>query len=68
MGWGGRQWEGLFPEMAEFLRAETERALLELFRDRATQGSAVVVVTHSEAVAASADRVVRLVDGRIVDG
>ena len=48
--------------------AETERALLELFRDRATQGSAVVVVTHSEAVAASADRVVRLVDGRIVDG
>ena len=48
--------------------AETERTLLELFRDRAAQGSAVVVVTHSEAVAASADRVVRLVDGRIVDG
>jgi putative ABC transport system ATP-binding protein len=48
--------------------AESEGTLLKLFRDRAAQGSAVVVVTHSEAVAASADRVVRLVDGRIVDG
>jgi ABC-type lipoprotein export system ATPase subunit len=28
----------------------------------------VLVVTHSESVAAAADRVVRMVDGRVIDG
>jgi putative ABC transport system ATP-binding protein len=42
-----------------------EVRLLELLRGRANEGKAVLVVTHSEHVAAAADRVVRIVDGRI---
>jgi putative ABC transport system ATP-binding protein len=42
-----------------------ETRLLELLRRRASDGKAVLVVTHSEHVAAAADRVVRIVDGRI---
>ena len=44
---------------------ETSQQVLGLLRGRAREGGAVVVVTHNEAVAASADRVVRLVDGRV---
>jgi putative ABC transport system ATP-binding protein len=46
---------------------ENERSLLELLRERASAGAAVVVVTHSDRVAEAAHRVVSLVDGRIVD-
>ncbi len=45
-----------------------EAALLRLLRQRADAGRVVLVVTHSQRVAGAADRVVRLVDGRIVDG
>jgi putative ABC transport system ATP-binding protein len=45
---------------------ETERRLLTLLRERAAAGTAVVVVTHSRAVAAVADRVLRMRDGRWV--
>jgi putative ABC transport system ATP-binding protein len=41
--------------------------ILDLLRRRADAGGAVVVVTHSDRVASAADRVVRLVDGRVVD-
>ncbi|MGP8304211.1 ABC transporter ATP-binding protein [Streptomyces inhibens] len=44
--------------------AETERRLLALLRERAADGTAIVVVTHSRAVAAAADRRLRLRDGR----
>ncbi len=44
-----------------------EAQVLELLRGRADRGKAVLVVTHSERVAASADRIVRMVDGRITD-
>lgn len=44
---------------------ETSKHVIDLLRDRAREGGAVVIVTHNEAVAASADRVVRLEDGRV---
>lgn len=40
--------------------------VLELLRERANDGGAVVVVTHNDAVSASADRVISLSDGRVV--
>ncbi|MDQ6698314.1 MAG: ABC transporter ATP-binding protein [Actinomycetota bacterium] len=45
---------------------DTEREVLGLLREQATNGTAVVVVTHSAAVAEEADRTVRIVDGRVV--
>ncbi len=40
--------------------------ILELLRDRAQAGAAVLIVTHSEEVAGLADREIGLLDGRIV--
>lgn len=48
--------------------AETEQAILHLFALRRLEGGATLVVTHSAALAARADRVVRLFDGRVVNG
>jgi putative ABC transport system ATP-binding protein len=48
--------------------AMNERALLALLRERTEEGGAVIVVTHSERVAAAAERVLRLQDGRVLDG
>jgi putative ABC transport system ATP-binding protein len=47
---------------------QAEARVLELLRGRADRGKAVLVVTHSDSVAAAADRVVRMVDGRVTDG
>lgn len=47
--------------------AETEEEILRLFAQRSSTGGATLVVTHSEALAARADRIVRLRDGRITD-
>ncbi|HEX3336558.1 MAG TPA: ABC transporter ATP-binding protein [Jatrophihabitans sp.] len=43
----------------------TERGVLGLIRARADAGVGVVVASHSPAVAAAADRVVRIADGRL---
>jgi putative ABC transport system ATP-binding protein len=43
----------------------TADRILRLLRDRADAGSAVLIVTHSGEVAATADREIRLLDGRI---
>lgn len=48
--------------------ATNEARLLALLAARARAGGAVLVVTHSPAVVAAADRVLRLVDGRLSDG
>ncbi len=48
--------------------AATEARLLDLFAQRGERGGATVVVTHSPSVAAAASRVVRMIDGRFVDG
>ena len=47
--------------------AETERDILRLFASRRQNGGATLIVTHSDALAAHADRVIRLLDGRIVN-
>jgi putative ABC transport system ATP-binding protein len=43
----------------------TAQRVLSLLRERASAGTAVLVVTHNPAVAAAADREIRLRDGRI---
>ena len=45
--------------------ADAEANVLELLRRRADDGTAIVVVTHSDTVAAAADRVIALADGRV---
>ena len=47
------------------LDGTTASRVLTLLRERAGEGMAVVVVTHDDAVAASADREVRLRDGQV---
>lgn len=47
--------------------AATEADLLRLLSERCAAGSAVLAATHSRTLAASATRVLRLDDGRIVD-
>jgi putative ABC transport system ATP-binding protein len=44
--------------------AEEEHAILDLLRQLRPQDGATVIVTHSDVVAAQADRIVHLVDGR----
>jgi len=44
---------------------QAEIRVLDLLRSRADRGKAVLVVTHSEAVATAADHVVRMTDGRV---
>jgi putative ABC transport system ATP-binding protein len=47
---------------------ETERQLIELIAGRKYAGRAALIATHSMALAARADRVYRIADGRIVGG
>ena len=46
--------------------AETEQKILTLFEQHRTHGGAILIVTHSDAIASRADRIIRLEDGRIV--
>ncbi len=48
------------------LDASNEDAVLSLLHDLAAEGSAVVVVTHSQSVSDHCDRVIGLLDGRLV--
>lgn len=48
--------------------AEHERGILDAIAEHTRAGGAAILATHSEAVARHADRVVRLRDGRVVDG
>ena len=47
--------------------AATEALVLAVFDEQRESGTAILIATHSEALAAHADRVVRMRDGRIVD-
>lgn len=48
--------------------AETEDRLIGHFEARRKEGLATLLATHSGALAARADRVIRLKDGRTIDG
>ena len=48
------------------LDSVTARRILELLRERADAGAAVLIVTHSADIAAGTDRVITLRDGRLV--
>jgi putative ABC transport system ATP-binding protein len=48
--------------------AANEARLLDLLAERARRGGANLIVTHSDAVASVADRVLRLADGQLLDG
>lgn len=48
------------------LDLETARQILRLLRSSADSGTTVLIVTHNSAIAAMADRVVHLRDGRVV--
>ena len=48
------------------LDSESGREVLELFRRLHERGQTIVLVTHSDEVAAAADRIVRMRDGRVV--
>lgn len=47
------------------LDGQTEAGVLRLIRDQAGRGTAVVVASHSAAVAAMADQLIRLKDGSV---
>jgi putative ABC transport system ATP-binding protein len=47
--------------------AETEKQILDLLEAHRRDGGATLIATHSDAMAAHADRIVRLLDGRVVN-
>ncbi|MBI1742920.1 ABC transporter ATP-binding protein [Candidatus Acetothermia bacterium] len=49
------------------LDTKTGRSILELFKSLNQQGRTIVLVTHDPNVAANADRIVHVMDGRIQD-
>ena len=48
--------------------AATEQRILALFEEHKKNGSAILIVTHSDAIAKHADRIIWLDDGKIVKG
>jgi len=48
--------------------SETEQGILAIFDEHHRGGGASLIVTHSEAIATRANRVLRLEDGRIIHG
>ena len=46
---------------------ETEQRILSVFDEHRKSGGAILIVTHSQAIASRADRVIRLEDGKVVN-
>lgn len=49
------------------LDSRTSGDVMRLLRELHAEGSTVILITHDDNIAASADRVVRIMDGKIVD-
>lgn len=49
------------------LDSSTSKEVMEVFRQLNAEGMTTVIVTHDPAVGAATHRIVRIVDGRIVD-
>ena len=49
------------------LDSSTSKEVMEVFRQLNAEGMTTVIVTHDPAVGAATNRIVRIVDGRIVD-
>ena len=49
------------------LDSKTKKEIAQLFKTINSEGRTIVVVTHDDELAKTADRVVRIMDGRIVD-
>jgi len=49
------------------LDSETGSGILEVFGRMHRQGQTIIMVTHDERIAAKADKIIRLVDGKIVE-
>ena len=46
--------------------SETEERILALFEEHRQSGGAILIVTHSDAIASHADRIIRIEDGKIL--
>jgi len=46
--------------------SETEERILALFEEHRQNGGAILIVTHSDAIARHADRIIRIEDGKIL--
>ncbi len=49
------------------LDSETAEGIIDLFGELATDGMTILVITHDDAIARRAERVVRMVDGTLVE-
>ncbi len=50
------------------LDTDTAAAVLDLLKSLPTEGRSVIVATHDETIARSADRLIRLSDGIVIEG
>jgi putative ABC transport system ATP-binding protein len=46
---------------------QTEERIISLFRDYGNNGGTAIIATHSKGLAAHTDRVIHLLDGRVID-
>ena len=42
--------------------------VMELFRQLHEDGATIIMITHSDEIAGYADRVIRIIDGELLDG